>query len=889
MGFATGTGLRFFGMSLNLYRFLALALVPLSPSLAQEPCPPLAGEEVAAGWRAYRTDSLPRAEQLFAQSDGRCERNLDAKIGLGYVALRQNAMGRADSLFRLVTAADPQNGDGWNGLALVGQRKGDIPAAVQAARRAIAINPADPTAKELLDRLAPGWDRPALRTSPRPRTLQVVARTRGSRFEIPASGGWRPFYIKGMNLGAAVPGKFPSEFPPDSLTYARWIEQMVAMNANTVRLYTILPPEFYRALRAWNRAHPARTLWLIHGVWTELPPEDDFNDPVWREEFRDEMRRVVDLVHGGAEIPARPGHASGRYDADVSRWTLAYIIGREWEPYSVKAFDSANPGLRPYPGRFLRASPAPATDRWMAEQSDFLLVYEVDKYNTIRPIAYTNWPTLDPLVHPTEATTEEEAAWRARAGKPANLVKEYENDAIGLDPSLVQATAGNPAGWFASYHAYPYYPDFLLHDRGYSRARSSEGSSNYFGYLVELIRHHRDIPVVISEYGVPSSRGLAHLQPQGWHHGGLDERDMARIDARLTREIRESGAAGGILFAWIDEWFKKNWVVIDLEIPLENTRQWHNVMDAEQNYGVIGMYAGDSADTPRLGGAIELWLQGEKLLEAASTAPTAPATLHARSNESYLYLSARFPALSGGAFPWNQRGVMIAIDTWLPSRGQHLLPDSLIDSETGFEFLIDLRHEGDGEIRILPEYNPYGAAPDTSQDDVGRFYRRPATIEDRRDGVFDSMYVGTNRARYGRDGTFYPARGVNRGRLRFGTDSASSLSDWYYDAPSGVLQVRIPWGLLNVTDPSTRTILYEDTAGESFGTVIARGFRIGILSYRDGDRRTLEAALPAAGSPGKWESTAFPNWQWKEWTTPTWHSRVKPAYRVMRDTWGRMR
>jgi hypothetical protein len=231
---------------------------------------------------------------------------------------------------------------------------------------------------------------------------------------------------------------------------------------------------------------------------------------------------------------------------------------------------------------------------------------------------------------------------------------------------------------------------------------------------------------------------------------------------------------------------------------------------------------------------------------------------------------------------------MIAIDTWLPSRGQHVLPDSLLESEVGFEFLIDLRGPRDAEIRILPGYSPYGPAPDSSQDDVGRFYHRPVTIRDRRDGVFDSMYVGVNRARYGRDGTFYPARGLNRGRLRFGTDSASTLSDWYYDEWSGTLEIRIPWGLLNVTDPSTRTLLYETSAGESFGTVTAEGFRIGILTYRDGPRRTLVGALPTVGAGAAWARESFRHWEWDGWETPRWHARLKPAYTAMRRTWGRI-
>ena len=77
---------------------------------------------------------------------------------------------------------------------------------------------------------------------------------------------------------------------------------------------------------------------------------------------------------------------------------------------------------------------------------------------------------------------------------------------------LVNATPSNPAGWFASYHAYPYYPDFMLYDPGYSIARSPEGRSNYFGYLTALKKHHRGVPLLIAEYGVPSSRGIAHLR-----------------------------------------------------------------------------------------------------------------------------------------------------------------------------------------------------------------------------------------------------------------------------------------------------------------------------------------------------------------------------------------
>ncbi|MGE0353272.1 MAG: hypothetical protein AB7Q69_08525, partial [Gemmatimonadales bacterium] len=633
----------------------ALGLVLCLPARAwaQAPCSPEAGRDVALGWQLYRADSVAAAEARFRRADRSCPGNLDAKVGLGFTALRLGYPARADSLFRLVLRGDSTNADGWSGLSLAAFRLGDSATAVRAGRRAVALNPGEESARLVLDRLSPGWDRPARAGWRRPDTLIVAARTRGERFEVPASNGWQPFYIKGINLGVALPGRFPAEFPADSALYAGWLDSIAGMNANAVRLYTILPPEFYRALAGWNRTHPDRPLWLVHGVWTELPPEHEFDDPAWKNGFRQEMRRVVDLVHGRADLPIRPGHAGGRYDADVSRWTLAYIIGREWEPFAVEAYDSVNPGRRPFRGRYLEAASAPAADVWMAEQCDYLLGYEADTYNAIRPIAYTNWPTLDPLHHPTETTIAEEIEWRKKSGRPAEMLREYDNDVIGLDAMLIRPTPANPAGWFASYHAYPYYPDFLLYDPGYASSVSPEGPSNYFGYLQDLRRHHPGIPLVIAEYGVPSSRGVAHLQPQGWNHGGHDERAMAEIDARLTREIRQSGAAGGILFAWIDEWFKKNWIVIDFEIPAENTRQWHNVMDAEQNYGILGMYAGPRDSTPRLGGYPALWRTGTPVAGGPVSGPLEPAWLRVRSDESYVSLSAAFPGLEGRPFPWD--------------------------------------------------------------------------------------------------------------------------------------------------------------------------------------------------------------------------------------------
>jgi hypothetical protein len=522
-------------------------------------------------------------------------------------------------------------------------------------------------------------------------------------------------------------------------------------------------------------------------------------------------------------------------------------------------------------------------DIWLAQQCDLMLEYEVDTYNALRPIAYTNWPTLDPLHHPTEATTAEEAMWRRRVGRRSEAKKvEYENDVIGLDPNLVQPTSSNPAGWFASYHAYPYYPDFLLLDPGYRTARSPEGPSSYFGYLRELVAYHKTMPTVISEYGVPSSRGIAHLQQQGWSHGGHDEEAMAAIDARLTREIRESGAAGSILFAWLDEWFKKNWAVMDYEIPRDNTRLWHNVMDAEQNYGILGQYAGDEATTPRLGGPPAPWLALPTVLSGSGSLGLTPRRLRAGADESFLYLAVELPP---GKFPWDSAGIQLALDTYLPRVGQHLLPRSGVHSEVGFEFLIDLAGTGSAAAKVTPEYNRYDSGIDPrTGDDVGRFSWRPVVTSNREDGRFDSLFVITNRARFGRDGKFYPASGYDRGRLRYGTQASSTLADWYLDERAGLLELRVPWDLLNVTDPSTRTLLFDAKKEGDFGTAKAQDFRLGILLYRKTGGPMVVGALPALAD-GRWRLSGFTPWRWEGWTQPRSHGRLKPVYDSLRTLW----
>ena len=874
-------------------RFLLLSLAVATPALSQQTCPalPEARQAIEQGWTAYRKNDIARAGIEFSRALALCPNNAGALTGAGYVAMREDRVPEARELFARAIAADSMSYDAVAGAGMAAYRAGDPVATRRSFERALKLVPWDSTALSYLARLPDAPSQVVLPRRVRPAVTTLVARTGKRVFEVRDSKGrWIPMWIKAVNLGAALPGKFPSEFPPNDSTYERWIALIADMGANAIRVYTVHPPHFYSALRNWNLAHPAHPIWLIHGVWTELPPgeeEEKYDDPQWLAQFHREMERVVSLIHGDAVIPPAPGHARGAYLADVSPWTLGYIIGREWEPYSVVAYNALRPDKTSYRGRYITIAAGNPLETWLAEQCDYLVSFEMERYNAQRPIAYTNWPTLDPLTHPTETgKVQEIELLTARGEQIGEKSKEYDNDAIGLDAVKMRGTTAFPAGVFASYHAYPYYPEFLVVDPGYSAARSPEGPSNYFGYLRELVAHHGDMPVVISEYGVPSSRGNAHFQPQGWNHGGLSEQEQALADARLTRDIYASGAAGAGLFALIDEWFKKNWIVIDFEYPLERKRLWLNALDAEENYGVIAMRAGRKESSITIDGDTADWRGRPVLYDATISPPKHSAAMQLKSlriaqDEAYVYLR-----LDVGRIDWARAHYQIGIDTYRRDLGDKRLPNTGSRVPTGLEFVIDLAGPGASQLLVDHPYNPYrpvpiqGSKPPSTQ----YVYNRPFRTVANDAGQWDSLVVVTNRRRIGRDGTIYPSVAYNRNRLLYARQPDNSLADWFVDTTSGVIEIRLAWAMLQLVDPSSRTVLFGDAVTGEVAGAVTDGFQFVVESYDPSNPGSGGDTLPRGTGAGRF--AVVPTWTWPTWESPQWHAEVKPLFAAMKRAFG---
>ena len=841
--------------------------------------------DVEGAWEAYEDGSIGEAHEDFLQAVERCPASSRAKLGLGYTALRRGELELAEEMFQAAAQELPDDPDLLVGMGILRWRTGDFQASKVALERALDTSPDNVLALAYLQRF-PSQAAVTVRTPfERPDSLVYPARVNGSVFEVRTTAGWEPFYVRGVNIGAATPSLYPSQFPAGE-TYTSWLSLIGAMGANAVRVYTIHPPDFYAALREYNFRHEDAPLWLLHGAWAEPPPGDvGFDHPGWRSGFYREVHAVVDVIHGRADLPLRSGRAAGTYTADVSPWTLGLILGRGREASSIAGYHRSASGPGSWSGRYVQVAEGSPIDVWMARAIEEAVSYETAKYNAQRPVAYANWAPTDPLHHPTESTSLEERAIRRSFGDLTEYAEEdlSGDDAVTLDPALIKASSAFPAGYFASYHVYAHYPDFMVLEPGLNEAVSPWGPSNFWGYLTALKAHHDDMPVLIAEYGLPASIGIAHQQPQGWHEGGKDERTVASIHAQLTREIRAAGMAGGVVFEWIDEWFKGAWNTTDLESPREMDRLWYNRMDAEEHYGVLAVEPVPALPGATLDERLAAWRRVPTLLQGSSGV-----ALRATTDEAYVWLLVEY-----GGFGGNVEETLIGFDVLDPEAGDFRWPEAIGSGlPVGLEFVLrasedEARMTVDSSYYALPLEDLGFSPPDAPlswpmiQDPPpamfrGRLQQEPSrALRPRRneDGAYQGMGVLTNRARFGRDSTEYAAIGYDWGVLPGGAPP-----DGLWERGAGVLEVRIPWQLLNVADPSQRRALAYDGIPESgeLGTETIDGIRL-LLAFRSG------AELRSWPAPDG--ASDVPLLTWDTWTTPRWTTRLRPTYWLVRDAW----
>ena len=516
-----------------------------------------------------------------------------------------------------------------------------------------------------------------------------------------------------------------------------------------------------------------------------------------------------------------------------------------------------------YDGKFTYTKGASPFENWLASMMDTILAYDKENYGTMRPVSFTNWVTTDLLEHPSEPMEQE--------------------DLVSVDPNVIYLKDQADAGQFASYHVYPYYPDFLNLEQKYLDYTDKNGNKNsYAGYLNDLHKAHR-LPVLIAEFGVPGSRGMTHENPFGLNQGFHTEVEQGQLDAALYQDIMNEGLLGGLVFAWQDEWFKRTWNTMELD-DSDRRPYWSNAQTNEQQFGLLSF---DRLKV-KLDGKTTDWENTQPLYKSESSDKQSEIqSLLADHDEKYLYMNLKMS--DSFMKEWEKKDILFLLDSY-DQTGNTLSADD--EDFQGIDFILHLKGKQDSRLLVDSYYDPFYF----QYSEQLSFLKEQPFHGMKNSGIFNPVRLALNKPLYNpATGESLPFKSYETGKLRFGIGNPESpdydsLSDFYVNEKTGVIEVRIPWLMLNFRDPSQKEIigdLWKDgmkATAETGGIGIAVLAGSGMDSSSDNvEMKNFNASdiLPSKGS------SVMKKYSWDNWDLPQQEERLKKSYYILQDLYGK--
>lgn len=717
--------------------------------------------------------------------------------------------------------------------------------------------------------------------------VTTFMRTDEDTIYMKQNGEYTPYEIRGVDMGVGIPGEWATDFSIDEETYLRWFSQIQELGANTIRVYTILHDDFYNAFFKYNAEREKmgrEPLYMLHGVWVNdyiLNSHRDAYDDEFLKTLKDDCRTLVDVLHGKISLSLSYGNkGSGSYRKDVSQWVIGYIIGVEWETSIVTYTNQNSYDKTGYKGKYLQTTEdATPFETMLCEAGDKMIEYESKRYKQQRLLAFSNWSTTDPFVYPITVTS-------------------YRLKTAVLNVEHIKTTDSFISGYFASYHIYSYYPDYLqtiLETKNYTEEFlkkkfdilhynnlkyrisllkgpkiedylknedyvDSLGRTNtYIAYLKALNRFH-NIPVVISEYGVTTGRGIAQQDKNtNRNQGHMNEQEQGQALIDCYKDIKDAGCAGSCVFSWQDEWFKRTWNTM-YSVDLDNTPYWSDYQTNEQFFGLLSFDPGEEKSVCYVDGDISEWTEKDKVVKSGDM------DLSMKYDEKFLYF-----LVHKENFDPEKDTLYLPIDT-NPKIGSTYCENYDVSFERASDFLMVINGKENSRIEVQERYevlmstyaneyyaiDPYVDPPKKDSPVFKKIYM-PLRVEDvlPQEDIVPKVPVGEK---------------FDTGKLRYGNanpdaEDFDSLSDFIFSGD--YVEIRIPWQLLNFSNPSEMMI--HDDYYECYGI---ENLNIDKMYVGIGSSENTEYRLK------------MPSFDLKGWgKTVTYHERLKKSYYMLKDYW----
>lgn len=698
---------------------------------------------------------------------------------------------------------------------------------------------------------------------PHDSVINVNATTDGKQILLKENGEFKPFEIKGVDLGSGYPGEWSTDFNIEKETYMRWFEMMQEMGVNTVRIYTIQSQPFYEAFYEYNNGRE-NPLYLLHGVWVNDHVMNSYKDAYHKDfydTFLNDCKIMVDAIHGNRMINlgkvASAGH--GSYLKDISPWVIGYILGVEWEDLVVAYTDDKykdDEDILNYSGKYFYTSPdASAFEAMLTRVADKVTDYETKRYGDQRLIAFANWPTTDPFTYPTID--------RAVIKKCATV--NVEN---------ILPTPEFKSGQFASYHVYPYFPDYLTYvanwqDYGLDENifKDEKGALNTYRAYLALLTNHHSIPVVISEFGIPTSRAMAHIDVNtGRNQGAMSEDQQGDALVECYNDIKAAGCAGSCIFSWQDEWFKRTWNTLH-SVDLKRNPYWSDYQTNEQFFGILTFDPGAEKSVCYVDGDVSEWSDEDIVFDNSNNPNTNNIKLSMKYDEKFVYF-----LINKNGLDFENDTIYLPIDTTQKS-GSTYCENFNLKFNRGVDFLVILNGSNNSRVMVQERYE---ALRSTYAMEIYKFNTyETSNIPDKDSPEFKDINLILHKKAVTTARSEDTLKIVfETGQLTYGnanpeSSDFNSLADFCTNGD--YIELKLPWQILNFGDPS-EMMIHDDYYDENYG-----------IQFIKTDRLYIGAATDTSANI----RTELHPFMLKEWgNDPTFHERLKQSYYAIKQLWG---
>ena len=508
------------------------------------------------------------------------------------------------------------------------------------------------------------------------------------------------------------------------------------------------------------------------------------------------------------------------------------------ENYFDEDATTANPTS--FDGAYFTTTPeASAFETLLARLMDGMATYEAEKYGQQRLLAFINDPLNDPFAY--------ETFYARQLGKYSRIDAEH-----------IRPTEAFASGYFAAYSVSASFPDFSQYLSAGQRSALGEAlaelDTERFGDgYVQLLNAYHTMPVLVASYGFSTARGTVSTE------GPLNEQEQGERLVAAYEDFLSAGCAGAVVSTWQDVWTRRTWNT-SYAVDVYESHRWHDLQSAGQSSGLLAFAPGSEASACVVDGDGSEWTEADVVWQANGL------SLSVRQDAEGLYLLVRGEGVSP------QAALYIPIDV-TPLSGATQSAQPSLRFARGADFLLCLSGAEDSRLLVQARYEALRENYLASTSGEDPFADPPAADS----SLFVPIGMVTERTGVLTEEEAAQAEGApllpvyETGRLRQGTldpaDAAyDSLADFCYG--DGLVEVRLPWQLLNFYSPAGAQV-HADYY-QHYGVEPLR----------------IESIYLGVGLGETTEEISMSAYKLETWQQPTYRERLKAAYWMLQESWG---